>query len=81
MTPLALSSLALQRLVAEALPTDAATGERVVVGTVDSNGAQVVASFTFKAGWWKAGRWEVQAAAQHRWSGDDSVGTKILLRW
>ncbi len=81
MTPLALSSVALAALVQEVLPPTAKGGEKVVVGTIDNNGAQVVASFTFKAGWWKAGRWEVQAAAQHRWSGDDSVGTKILLRW
>ena len=81
MTPLALSSVALAALVAEALPADARPGETVIIGTVDSNGAQVVASLTFRAGWWRAGRWELQAAAQHRWSGDDSVGTKILLRW
>jgi hypothetical protein len=81
MTPLTLSPDALKRLVDLALPADPKAGEKVVVGTVDQTGAQIVASLTFKAGWWKAGRWELQAAAHHRWTGDNTIGAKMLLRW
>lgn len=65
----------LQRVIAEALPADAKPGEKVVIGTVDQHGAQVVASFKMKDGW------EMQAAARHEWGGENVVGAKVLLRW
>jgi len=72
----------LARLVRETLPADAAPGEKVVVGTVDQHGAQIVASFKNKGGLVGGLKWEVQAAARHEWaSGENSVGTKLLLRW
>jgi hypothetical protein len=66
---------ALQKVVSETLPTDGKPGEKVVVGTVDQHGAQVVASFKMKD------KWELQAAARHDWDGNNSVGAKVLLRW
>lgn len=68
----------LAKLVAETLPPDAKPGEKVVVGTVDQHGAQVVASFKFQSA--KAA-WELQAAAHHDWNGNDTIGAKVLLRW
>lgn len=67
---------ALAQVVASTLPADPRDGERVVVGTVDETGAQIVASFKFKGG-----KWEAQAAARHDWNGENSVGAKVLLRW
>jgi hypothetical protein len=80
MTTSIFSPEALAKVVSETLPTDAQPGEKVVVGTLDQHGAQVVASFKNKAN--SGGvNWELQAAARHDWSGDNSVGAKVLLRW
>lgn len=75
MTTSIFSPEALKKVIDNTLPADGKTGEKVVVGTVDQNGAQVVASFKFKE------KWELQAAARHEWAGDNSVGAKVLLRW
>jgi hypothetical protein len=70
----------LNKIVAETLPTDAKPNEKIVVGTVDQHGVQVVASF--KNTVHSDGlNWELQAAARHDWTGDNSVGAKVLLRW
>lgn len=69
------SQEALDKVISENLPVDGKPGEKVVVGTVDQTGAQVVASFKMKD------RWELQAAARHDWDGQNSVGGKVLLRW
>jgi hypothetical protein len=69
------SRAVLEKLVAESLPADAKPGEKVVIGTIDQDGAQVVASFKLKE------RWELQAAARHDWTGDTAVTAKVLLRW
>lgn len=74
--PSIFSPEALSKVVAETLPNDGKPNEKVVVGTVDKDGAQVVASFKFKED-----RWELQAAGRHNWNGDNSVGAKVLLRW
>ena len=76
MSPTIFSPEALQKIVLDTLPTDGQPNEKVVVGTVDHLGAQVVASFKFRED-----RWELQAAARHDWTGEDSVGAKVLLRW
>jgi hypothetical protein len=73
--PAVFSQEALAKIVSETLPADAAPGTKVVVGTVDEHGAQVVASFKLKD------NWELQAAARHEWDGSNSVGAKVLLRW
>lgn len=69
------SQEALSKIVAETMPTDAKPGEKVVIGTVNQDGVQVVASFKLKE------KWELQAVAQHKWSGENNVGAKVLLRW
>jgi hypothetical protein len=66
---------ALDKVISETLPADAKPGEKIVVGTVDEHGAQVVASFKMRE------KWELQAAARHDWDGTNSVGAKVLLRW
>ena len=76
MSPSIFSPEALQKIVLDTLPTDGQPNEKVVVGTIDQHGAQVVASFKFRED-----RWELQAAARHDWTGEDSVGAKVLLRW
>lgn len=65
----------LDRIIKDTLPADGKAGEKVVVGAVDQNGVQVVASFKNINGW------ELQAAAKHDWNGDNVVGAKVLLRW
>lgn len=65
----------LQKLITETLPADAQPGEKVIVGTVDSTGAKVVAAFKLKE------HWELQAAAEHDWHGDTKAGAKVLLRF
>ena len=75
MAPGIFSQEALSKIVQSTLPADPREGEKVIVGTLDQDGAQVVASFKFKK------QWEFQAAARHDWTGDSSVGAKVLLRW
>jgi hypothetical protein len=65
----------LDRLIAKTLPTDAKPGEKVVVGAVDQQGVQVVARFKWKE------HWELQAAWEHDWAGENNAGAKVLLRW
>lgn len=73
--PAVFSQARLAEIVASVLPSDAKPGEKVVVGTIDDHGAQVVASFKLRDAW------ELQAAARHDWNGDNTVGAKVLLRW
>jgi hypothetical protein len=65
----------LKKIIADTLPADAKPGEKVVVAAVNSEGVKVVASFKLKE------HWELQAAAEHTWAGNDAVGAKVLLRW
>ena len=65
----------LDKLVADTLPQNPAPGSKVVVGTVDQKGAQVVAAFKF------TDKWTLQTAARHDWNGDNAVGAKVLLQW
>jgi hypothetical protein len=71
---------ALSKVVRETLPVDGKPGEKVVVGTVDQDGAQVVASFK-NMPTHDGFAWELQAAARHDWTGANSVGAAVLLRW
>lgn len=72
---------ATSRLVQELIiPAAEATTTRVVVGTVDEDGAQVVASFKKRPA--PGGfSWELQAAARHEWTGDNGIGGKVILQW
>lgn len=74
------SSEQLDRIIAESLPKDAQPGEKIIVGSVDVTGAQVVAAFKYKAPN-SSLDWTIMAAAQHTWDGDNKFGTKVLLRW
>jgi hypothetical protein len=67
----------LQQVVRETLPQDDDPRAHVVVGTIDQDGAQVVASFKRNS----TSIWELQVAARHEWTGATSVGGKVLLRW
>lgn len=79
-SPQIFSPAALTKVIAESLPADAKPGEKVVVGTIDQNGVQVVASFKNNVQG-QGLNWELQAAARHDWTGDNTVGAKVLLRW
>lgn len=80
--PHVFSPAELDRVIAETLPSDGKPNEKVVVGTVDQNGVQVVASFKNNPAPLGGGfNWELQAAAQHKWTGENAVGGKVLLRW
>ncbi len=70
----------LTAIVNKVLPQDATPGQKVVVGTVDMTGAQVIAGFKRKASD-DGFVWEFQAAARHNWGGDNTVGAKVLLKW
>jgi hypothetical protein len=69
------SASQLAQIVAAALPVDARPGEKIVIGTVDAQGVQVVASFKL------TDHWELQAAARHTWTGETAAAAKVLLRW
>lgn len=69
----------LARIIRETLPADAKPGENVIVGSVDQDGAQIVVGF--QRGLGAAGYWTIEAVARHEWSGSNSVGATVLLRW
>lgn len=49
--------------------------DKAVVGLVNGDGAQLVASMNFNT---NIGQWEVQASYEHKWSGDDKGMIKVL---
>lgn len=66
----------LRQLVEQNLPPDPGDGKtHALIGTVDQNGAQVLAVMKF------TNVWQLQAAARHDWNGDNEVGAKIIARW
>lgn len=69
---------ALDKIVNETIPStpNATDFHSYVVGGIDQDGAQVVALLKFSDD-----KWEVSAAARHNWTGDNSVGAKVLLRF
>jgi hypothetical protein len=72
----------LSKIVAATIPPDVTNGPAMhaVVFTVDSAGAQVVASFK-KTTNVDGFSWELQAAARHDWSGDNSLAGRMVLSW
>lgn len=71
---------ALAKIVNDTLPS--ATDKdhtNAIVGGIDQNGAQVVAHFEYdaKRGWVL----NADAVARHDWSGDNSVGARVILKW
>lgn len=65
----------LTKIIDSTIPPDLKPGEKVVIGAVDLQGAQVVASFK------KGDHVMFQAAARHDWTGDNQAGAKVILRW
>jgi len=70
----------LAKIVTETLPKDAEPGEKVLVADVNNEGVKVIAAFKFKQVGFKPA-WELQAVAEHDWSGDNKVGGKVVMRW
>lgn len=69
----------LAKIVKETLPDQSNQGDHnAVVASFDQTGAKVVASFTRQHG---SATWKFQAAAEHDWNGDNSVGANVLLSW
>ncbi len=64
-------------IVTNTLPTVPDGHTNAVVGTVDQNGAQVVA--VFKLG--TDDRWTASAVARHEWSGENAVGGSLIYSW
>lgn len=48
-----------------------------IVGTLDQNGAQVLASFKMGPG----DKWIATGAARHEWSGQNEVGASVIYSW
>jgi hypothetical protein len=66
----------LDRIIADTLPADATPGEKVLVGTVDASGAQVIASFQFADGW------QLQGQLRKTWSETGVSGSaRVVKRW
>lgn len=65
---------ALARALAS-VPEPTGGKKNALVGTVDSSGAKVALVMTF------SDAWEVEAAVQHDWTGDTTVGAKVIGRW
>lgn len=65
---------ALARALAS-VPEPQSDKKNALVGTVDSSGAKVALVMRF------SDAWEVDAAVQHEWTGDTTVGAKIIGRW
>ena len=66
---------ALARALAAVPQSSDPTHPNALVGTVDSTGAKVALVMKF------SDSWEVQTAFEHDWTGDNSVGAKIIGRW
>lgn len=79
MTTTIFSSQQLATIVNETIPaaTDPTHTNAVVLG-VDQTGAQVVAHFQKDGNGWQL---DADAVAQHQWSGDNSVGAQVVLKW
>ena len=72
------SDAQLQSIITETIPSTLPAGHTsAIVGSVDQNGAQVVASFELG----DKDEWQFQAAAQHTWTGDNEVGARVILSW
>ena len=69
------SQAQLARIVQETLPPVSDDHTIAVVGTVDNDGAQVVANFTRRTG---TGDWTLQAAYRHDWAGDVRIGAHVM---
>ena len=70
---------ALQQIITDHLPPMPDDGKHnAAVLSLDAQGATIAAQFKFHEGSWTG---EVNAAAQHTWSGTNGVGANVLIRW
>lgn len=67
----------LQKIV-DAQQLDPRGGSHAIVGTVNTEGVQVVAAMTFHG---QKAMWEVQAVAEHSWDGDNSGQARVIVQW
>jgi hypothetical protein len=68
----------LNAIVKETIPSNLPDGHaHAIVGTVDQDGAQVVAGFTLGANQ----EWQVDGVFRHTWSGDNAVGAQVIYSW
>ena len=70
------SQAQLTKLVSDVLPPVDRDHTIAVVGTIDREGAQVVANFTRLDA---RGAWTLQAAYRHEWSGHDEVAARLIF--
>ncbi len=72
------SQEALNNIVKTSLVNLPEEHKNAIVGTVDATGAQVVVGFSKDVTY---GTWTASGAFRHDWSGDNSVGTSLMLSW
>jgi hypothetical protein len=78
-TPNIFSSEHIDKVISEVIPSNLpADVTHVVVGTVNLEGVQVVASFKRPLG---KGTWELRAVAEHQWSGSNDAEAQVILKW
>ena len=65
----------LAAIVEKTLPHETSAGGGVLVAAVDTDGAKIVAQFE------KGEHWTFQGAVKYDWSGETTVGAKVLVRW
>lgn len=66
----------LKKVVKDTLTANVPEGHtNAIVGMVDNNGVQVIASFKLKD------KWTLTGAAKHDWDGDNTVGTSVVYSW
>jgi hypothetical protein len=75
-----LSDAEIDKIVQQTIPQNTdASHSNAIVATVDTDGAKVVAHFQkdVKNGW----QLDADAVAEHDWTGDNSVGAQVVLKW
>ncbi len=71
---------ALAKIVNDTIPAEQPgdTHNFVLVGGVDQTGAQIVARFEKARGKWTL---DADAVWHHNWTGDNTVGAQVLMKW
>jgi hypothetical protein len=73
-----LSEQRLAQIVNQTIPSNLPNGHKnAIVGTVDQNGAQIVAGFHVG----HDNNWEFDGAFQHTWTGDNVGSAKVIYSW
>lgn len=70
---------ALAKIINETIPLNTdKTHTNAIVAGIDQHGAQVVARFEKQGSAWVL---DGDAVVRHDWSGDNSVGARVILKW